>query len=51
MNEQQYCVAVQRIAELMDTPNLTPQEDAELDRLVAQAEEYEKEHYGAAFNK
>lgn len=51
MNEQQYNQAVERIAELMDTPHLTQQESDEFDRLVKQTVEYEKERYGAAFRE
>ena len=45
MTDQQYIEATKRIWELMNLPDLTPEQGAELSRLAEAVDDYESIHF------
>ena len=45
MTDEQYIAATRRIWELMELPDLTPEQGAELSRLAEMVDDYEGRHF------
>jgi hypothetical protein len=45
MTDEQYEDALRRICELMEMPDMMPDQGAEFDRLIAETENYERINY------